>query len=371
MNMEFSPDWVVPPGKTLKIIMHRKRINKNDLVDRLGIPERDLEYFLKGKFELNYAIAKDISEVTSTDINFWLTREKEYRKNIRQHKARIQDEKDWLKAVGYSDMVRYGWLDLHRSHAKKVEACFDFFSVSAIDEWYRKYQETLYYTAFRKSISFEQNDEAVISWIRMSDFLSKSEKNILEWNKKYLAKNIPRIRELVAVRDPEVFVPKLKSLFLECGVLFCILPPPRGCRASGMVRYTETGNPMIMLSGRYKSDDQFWFTLFHEIGHLVLHDDGGIKLEGICPNDEMEDEADEFSRDVLIPSHYQGKVSALRVSDWKKIIRTSKEISVTPGVLLGQLQHMGNIPYSHLNKLKVKYTWNDDFKYIKIKSPFK
>ncbi|MGE9527719.1 ImmA/IrrE family metallo-endopeptidase, partial [Escherichia coli] len=54
------------------------------------------------------------------------------------------------------------------------------------------------------------------------------------------------------------------------------------------------------MSFRYLTDDHFWFTLFHEIGHLILHEAVRVRVEGKDSlSSEEEKEADKFAVDVL------------------------------------------------------------------------
>ncbi len=59
---------------------------------------------------------------------------------------------------------------------------------------------------------------------------------------------------------------------------------------------------MIALSDRYKKDDFFWFTFFHEAAHLLLHSKKETFVDDGTDNDLLEDEANRFAADFLIPS---------------------------------------------------------------------
>ena len=58
---------------------------------------------------------------------------------------------------------------------------------------------------------------------------------------------------------------------------------------------------VMQLSLRYKSNDQLWFTFFHEAGHIIKHGRKEIFIEGTNPDGEKEEEANVFARDKLIP----------------------------------------------------------------------
>ncbi|MBL8419274.1 MAG: hypothetical protein JNK92_01440, partial [Dechloromonas sp.] len=49
---------------------------------------------------------------------------------------------------------------------------------------------------------------------------------------------------------------------------------------SGATRWLSPDKALIQLSLRYKSDDQLWFSFFHEVGHLLLHGKKEVFIEG-------------------------------------------------------------------------------------------
>src|SRR6202041_81041 len=96
------------------------------------------------------------------------------------------------------------------------------------------------------------------------------------------------------------FLHDLKESCAASGVAVAIVRAPNGCRASGAARVLSQEKALIQLSFRYLSDDQFWFTFFHEAGHLLLHGDRGFFVEGInTPTTREEQEANEFAARTL------------------------------------------------------------------------
>jgi HTH-type transcriptional regulator/antitoxin HigA len=94
------------------------------------------------------------------------------------------------------------------------------------------------------------------------------------------------------------------------GIAVVMLPPLPGTFLDGAAMVATTGNPVIGLTLRHDRIDSFWFTLLHELAHVVLHyaellssnmvfvDDLEIQSE-----DWREREADELARDSLIPEN--------------------------------------------------------------------
>ena len=142
------------------------------------------------------------------------------------------------------------------------------------------------------------------------------------------------------------------------GVALVVVRAPEGCRASGAARMLSPTKAMVLASFRHRSDDHFWFTLLHEIGHLLLH--GGrtfIDEEG-ANEDELEHEANAFAADHIIPQNRQQELATLR-PDYTSVIRFSLKLRIAPGLTVGQMQHKGLIQRNWLNKLRRIWTWDE------------
>lgn len=102
---------------------------------------------------------------------------------------------------------------------------------------------------------------------------------------------------------------------------------------------------------RGKDADRFWFSLFHEFGHIIL---GHINSsEGISCEDETE--ADNFARECLIPSKSFEEFVKNNSFTKKSIIDFSKKIGIASGIVVGRLQKERFIPFNRFNDLKIKY----------------
>jgi HTH-type transcriptional regulator/antitoxin HigA len=119
---------------------------------------------------------------------------------------------------------------------------------------------------------------------------AKADKNLLAiWQARaraqaeylYLAEGRPaftgltkeHLRKLAMLSvDPQV-VRQLPSILAEFGIILVYVYALPGMRADGAVFHLSTGHPVIAMSLRFSRLDYFWFTLLHELAHLVLHND--------------------------------------------------------------------------------------------------
>lgn len=213
--------------------------------------------------------------------------------------------------------------------------------------------------AFRASQKCERHSSSVGAWLRQGERKAE-EIRCQEYDKQVFKQTLSTLRELTTEPDPKRFIPKLKENCSKAGVAVVVEPAPKGCPASGATRWLMPEKALLMLSVRHKSNDHFWFSFFHEAGHLLLH---GKKLLFIEVEGEfdgkMEDEADEFARDILIPPSVASQLSTLPKTT-EAVTRLAKRIGIAPGIVVGRMQKEELLPWTHLNGLKVRYAWTHE-----------
>jgi hypothetical protein len=256
-------------------------------------------------------------------------------------------------------MAKWGWVEAVADRAAKVAACLRFFGVPTVKAWGDAYSEGLLSVAFKTSPTFESDPGAVAAWLRQGE-IEASMIACDMWDPERFRQEMPAVRELTREKDPDVFIPELIRLCASCGVAIVVLRAPTKCRASGVSRFLTPTRPLLMLSFRYLSDDHFWFAFFHEAGHVLLHSESRIFLEGEgMPSTAEEEEANKFAANNLIPLEFQDELMNLPANG-VTVMRFAKRVGVSPGIVVGQLQHRGILRRNQLNNLKRRYAWTED-----------
>ena len=350
---EFHSDWASPPGNTITCLLEEESISAGDLREHIGYTPNQFRELIDGKSTISIGLARKLTEFVGSSVEFWIERDSQYQQKLES--LREANDK-FLSKLPVEDMIRFGWLELARSPAEQLTKCLDFFGISNATEWFRIYEQNEYELAFRTSHSFRLRPGAVSAWLRQGEVVA-NQISCAPWSPRVLKEQIPAIRSLTRVKDPGNFLPKLKCYCAEAGVAMAVVRAPRGCSASGVVRFLNTKKALVQLSFRYLSDDHFWFTLFHEIGHLLLHKPTRILLEEESQEiTDEEHEASEFSANVLIPKKYRSEMANLKLNS-KEIIRFAIHIGISPGIVVGQLQHIGKLKFNQLNGLKRRFDW--------------
>lgn len=356
-NPLFQPTWISPPGETILDILSDREISPESLARDIGYDLNGINALFNGSQEISVHLAHKLADAIGPDADFWLTREQQYREDVsRVYRHTSKKEDSWLAELPIKSMQAFGWISKSNSKSKKVIDCLDYFGIPDISAWKDVSAEFTKEARFRTSQTFDQEVGATAAWVRFGE-TKVSKFSCKPWDKNKLLSNLDTIRALTHISDPALFIPELQAILNDCGVVLVISKTPEGCPASGMAKFVSEDRALIMLSFRYLSDDHFWFSLFHEIGHLVLHGRKATFVEGEgfeCTEEEKE--ANEFSALALIPAIFRKNMRA-HAADYRSIIKFAKSIGIAPGIVVGQMQYEKILKPAHMNKLKVRYSW--------------
>lgn len=355
LAVEFSPNWASAPGETIADLLEERGMPVAALADALEQSLVETNHLLCGRVAISVGMAQKLHAIFGASVEFWVSRDLQYRADAARIDAR---HRAWLNALPLSDMIRFGWLEPPPRPSDEVDACLQFFGAPSINAWHEMYENIETMAAFRASYAFDSNPAAVAAWLRRGE-IEASQANCNSWNPDRFRESLQAVRRVTRERDPARFAPELRSICAESGVAVVIARAPAGCRASGATRFVSPKRAMLLLSCRYLSDDQFWFTFFHEAGHLLLHGPANLFLEGLEDSTVQEREANRFAEEVLIPEQFRRELLDLR-PETRSIVRFAAKIGVSPGIVVGQLQQYQRVRPSHFNGLKRRYRWAGD-----------
>jgi HTH-type transcriptional regulator/antitoxin HigA len=354
----FAPDWFSAPRDTIEDALACRGLSSDFLVETLGLSTSSIARLLSGQLAIDDDLADGLAAALGGSRKFWLRREAIYRDRLDQS-AGLQDFVDFATfkaALPLKDMRSFGWL---RDTAGMTEddAIKAFFE-DAPGAWMHSGPTLVEQVRFRTSFAHKTNPAAVAAWLRQG-VLAARRIRCVPWDPDKLRSALPAIRALVRIKKPANFFPKLVETCRACGVAIVFVRTPAGCRASGATHFEADGKAIIQLSFRHRADDHFWFTVFHEIGHLLLHPASPLFIEGQGFEMSAEEaEANGFASAVLIPDEFEAELRSLR-HDFRAYARLAKRMGISPGVLVGQMQNRGLLQHEQMNFLKERYDWAD------------
>lgn len=362
---QYMPDYVSPPGETLLEVIESKGMSQAELAIRTGRTKKHINAIIKGKASITQESALQLERVLGIPASFWNNSEQHYQEALARVKERKNIEKDleWLNKIPVKDMVKVGWIKHFTDKVEQVKEVLNFFGVASQDQWER-WCDHPHQANFRKSLIFQSAPGAVVAWLRKGT-LDAHNIHCDMYSPNKFRQALQKIR-LLTTEAPEVFQFKMIRLCAEAGVAVVFVPELPKVRISGATWWLSPSKAVIQLSLRYKKDDHFWFTFFHEAGHILLHGKGDVFLENEQPPDnekekEAEAEADKFAACTLIPEtsfkelkRLIGKNGLISKAAIKEI---ASKIDISPGIVVGRLQHEKILPHTHCNDLKRSFCW--------------
>ena len=355
---KYCPDVAIPPGETLVDIIEKLGMTQAKLAEKTGRPYKTINEIVKGKAAITPETALQFEKVLKIPARFWNNLELNYRETLARiaEEESLQEQKSWLDSVQVKRMVSYGWIKQHEDKIEQLKEVLDFYGVASVKGWERTWDKRLG-CVFRKSDKYEIDDVSLSAWLRAGQL--EAEKIVCEpfdYDKFCLV--LSEVRKLT-IEGPDVFVPKVRGICAVAGVAVVFIPELPKVPVNGVTFWINSNKAVIQLSLRYKTDDHLWFSFFHEAGHILKHGKRDFYDELTEENAGWEQEANEFAADYLIPlSAYSYFISQRRTFDEDSIQRFAKSIGISPGIVVGRLQHANIITYqSKLNRLKRRFQW--------------
>lgn len=363
----FQPNYAIHPGEYLEELLEARGMSQAELAIRLRLSKKHISNVINGKVSITADLAHALEKVFNDySAKYWLSIQNTYdifhqkKKTVLQYSAVREETEIWLEQFDYAYLVKAGYVkeitEGNNDVGAKASNLLSFFGCVDISSW-----NTLYCSNLPAACRIVGSSTVKIgntsAWLRVGQLSASPDVPTLpQYSKDKFKEALKAIRELT-IAPPDDLSERMRSLCREVGVelLFIKEIPKSGiCGAA----YWINDTPCIQMSLRYKKNDHFWFTFFHEAAHIICEHKKMVFLD--CDKIEetdIEEEANKISGNFLIPP------SAYR--DFKRnhrfyeadIRRFADQIGIHPGIVVGRLQHDGLIRWNWHNGLKDTFSW--------------
>lgn len=337
-----------PPGATIKEQLSDRGMTQKEFAVRMGMSEKHISRLINGEVHLTPDVAERLEYVLGVPASFWNNLEVIYREKLIKAKNENDMDEDILfsKHFPYKEMSDLEWVPKTSKPKERVINLRKYFEVThlpLVDD------NRITKIACRQLGQSEKSKYALIAWAQKAK-LEAREKSVAPINLQGLSEETPKIRKMT-MEDPEKFCQELIDLMAKYGIALIFLPHLRGSFLHGATFYD--GNKIVMgLTVRGAYADKFWFSLFHEIGHIYY---GHIGQDRPLTSED-EKAADNYAKDNLIrPDDYQAFIAKKDYSQ-SALIKGASEMNIDTGILVGRLQKENIIPYSKGNNLRTQYS---------------
>lgn len=351
----FEPDYAIPPGDTLQETIDALGMNQSQLATRTGMTTKTINLIIKGKAPITHDTAVILERVTGVPARMWNNLESNFREQLAKvaDRRRLEKNLKWLRTIPTNELIKRGVL-AKSDKLTMLHEVLRFFGVSSPGSWNTVWMKPS--ASFRKSPSFKAEPQATATWLRLGE-LAAQEIETQAYDRGLFQHVLQDVRALTT-EPPEVFQPEMIRLCAEAGVAVAIIPEIKKSRCSGAARWLDPQKALIQLSARYKSNDHFWFSFFHEAGHILNDAKKEIFINDGTQGGGREDRANRFAADFLIPPANSDQFPMLTTR--KRVISFARSIGVSPGIVVGRLQKEKVIAHSYLNDLKKRFSWSEE-----------
>lgn len=352
-----SRDLIIHPGETLQEILQDKGMNQKELAIRSGVTEKHVSTIINGTKSISVAYAKKLEYVLGIDASYWINLQGIYDKELLdfEESHNISEMElsllRTLKSI-VDFLISIGKINSEDNEDLKVLDLRKILGVSNLTT----IPNLTYNAAYRAQVSTKADVYVMFAWQKICEILTENitVEDELDLNK--LKNKIPDIKSLM-FSNVNTIRKELIKIFAECGIAFEIVKHFTGAPVQGFIKKTETGKIILCMTIRGGFADRFWFTLFHEIAHILNNDVKERFIDFDSVDNKIEEAANKFSNNVLINNKQYEKFVKNGDFSLNSINEFSTEQKVCNYIVIGRLQHDKLISWKTHSSEKLKYVW--------------
>ena len=351
-----SLDLLVHPGETIKEVLEEKKMSQEELAIRTEYSPKHISEVVRGKKDISSEFANRLEYALGIPASFWMNLQSNYDKevfeinslsNIEEKELNIlKDLKDVIKFCENTEIIE--------CNSKKEITVLNMRKFLNLNNLCSIPSLSIQQAAFRGSKANKVNVYVLYAWQKLCEYFTNKIKITNSYDIEKLKTKYEDIKRTMFLPANDMVV-ELKNIFAECGIAFEVVQHFTGAPVQGFIQ-KRNGKVVLCMTIRQSFSDIFWFTLFHEIGHLTNDDFANQYIDYQFIESEEERNADKFARNELINEEEYKKFVGKNDFSIESINKFADKQGVTPTIVIGRIQNDTN-NYSFMSKYKVKYKW--------------
>lgn len=362
-----NPIGNLHPGEVLLEYLDSNGWNQRDLARRSGITPKTISEICNKKAPITPPTSLAFEKVFRRPAHFWLNLQRQFDETTAREELnrKSQDWIEWSKKFPIKELRMLELLPEIKGLSSDLDSLLAFLGVSSPDGWNEVWKASR--IAFRQTRTFNTNIEHISAWVRATECFAE-QINTLDFDASMVVNSLSLLRKCTTKRV-EKGIEEAISICASSGIALVLVPGFKNTGISGCARWLSSEKAMIALTDRYKTEDRLWFTFFHEIAHLLLHRNTHVFVLDNAVDDlsdkvvdptiqKQEDEANRFAADTMIPPKFLYEFINENDFTNESIKRFSETIGISPGIIVGRLQHEEILEPFQGNRLKQKFEFN-------------
>jgi HTH-type transcriptional regulator/antitoxin HigA len=351
-HIEFQPDWAVSPGTLLRSEIEERGMTQADLATRAQLTEKHVSQVMTGTVTLTAEVALAFERSLGVRAQTLLLAEARHQAARSSQDAfeRLAKHERWARKFPLGVLRANGSITGNERGGELVDRVLRFFGVA--DQVAFEEVSLAGISGFRRAQHLQVNEFATATWLRLGE-LQTARHRLPPYSSQKLRRSVASLRPLSNRPDGEAFQAARDELAM-CGVALAFVDGINESRACGATRWVTATRPLIVLSDRYGYRDTLWFSLMHEIGHVLRHPRRrtfvNIPEDG-DDSDGLEAEANGFAADVLVPFTDRERLLALHTRAQFRAF--AEDLSIDVSLVAGQYGHLVN-DWAKVSQLRKK-----------------
>lgn len=351
-------DLIIHPGLTLKEVLEDRNIDQKYLAACTSVSPKHVSEIISGKKDISISYAKKLEYALGIESSFWINLQSTYDKELYEYEEINQIKEEEFKILKQlkevvKEFEKMQLIDLNEPRYIQVLQLRGLLSISNLCD----IPKASYAAAYK--IKNNVNPYVLFAWQKLCEIRNKNVINNI--NKLSVEKLIDKLEDIKKTMLLEVndMRDELIKIFAECGIIFDIVPNFVGAPVQGYIKQMLDDRLLLCLTIRGKFADIFWFSLFHEIGHIVHGDTKNIFIDFDNSNEDIEALADQYAKNALINNDSFNDFLQTDYLDLTNIKKFAKRNNVDSTIVIGRLLKEDRADYSIFGKLRKKYVWDN------------
>ncbi len=327
------------PGEIVEEHIKKLGMPEAELAERMGNPPNLLRQLISCEAPLDQETAAKLEYVLGISARKWLDLETQYQvKQLRiRQQSFLNNLREWLYEFPIQQLQDLGILPHTKNENKLTDALLKFFRVSTLDQWRNLYENQPNDIPVRKK---SQKYHSISVWLRLGEEQIEGI-DVIEFDKGGLLQNIDHLRKL-CFEQPENWMKEIQIFFAMYGLALVYTPNITGSHLLGSARWIrEQTLPLIQISRDRIDYHDFWYSLYHQIAHIMYHGKEGVFLErrnGFSIYSVREQEADEFADRMLMSREQRNELFSFYPFSLGNIVDFSEKYQQHPSIVVGEIQ---------------------------------
>ncbi|MGB4659631.1 MAG: HigA family addiction module antitoxin [Mobilitalea sp.] len=354
-----SREFIIHPGETLEEVLADKEMSQKELAVRTGVTEKHICTVIKGSKPISVAFAKKLEYALGIDASFWINLQSNYDREILEFEELNQISAEEIMILKpLKNIIEYfGSLNIMNSNDNEASKILDLRKILGISNL-TAIPNITYNAAYRAQLASNVNIDVYVlfAWQRICEMLTSRINVEGSVDIEKLKLKLSDIKKLMFSRTDQI-EKELTKIFSECGIAFKIVKHCTGAPVQGFIKSSDQGRLILCMTIRQASADIFWFSLFHEIGHIL---NGDIKQKFIdfdSVKGDLEEKADTFASDVLLDFNDYKRFVKEQDFSLKAIQKFANEQNVKSYIVIGRLQNDHLLEWNQFSGEKILYKW--------------